>query len=97
MSLEQPPKAEKPKSELEQVTEEMEKIQNQILAMDPDAPEMAWLKEQLQELDARLSQIEKPELRTPEHYGKESAPTPADVLETEQSLLDELAKKRKAS
>lgn len=77
MGFENMPAAqEAPKSELEQLQEDIEKTQNELLAInDPDAPETEWLKEKLQSLDKRLSQLEKPELRTQESYGikKESA------------------------
>ncbi len=96
MSFEMPSQ-EQPKSEIDQLNAEIEATMNEIRAMEPDAPEMEWLKEKLKGLDQRLSTLEKPELRTPEHYGKGPTPVPQDVLETERRLLEAEEKKRKAS
>lgn len=59
MTHEQLPQAEKPKTKIERIQEEIEMTQNQILAADPEAPETALLKETLQYLDTRLSKLEK--------------------------------------
>lgn len=91
------PSQEQAKSELEQLNAEIEATINEIRATDPEAPEMEWLKEKLKGLDKRLSTHEKPELRTPEHYGKAPTGVPQDVIEMERRMLEDEAKKRKAS
>ncbi len=81
------PSQEQPKSELEKLQAEIEKTQAEILAMDPDAPEMDWLKEKLQGLDTRLSTMEKPKLRTQQDYGIPLS----EKRQREEAELDEAA------
>ena len=75
MGFEKPPQepsANKHEIELANVQAEIEATINEIRSLDPKAPEMTWLKEKLKELDGRLRFLEKPELRTPEFYGKQT-------------------------
>lgn len=75
MGFEKPPQepsVNKHEIELANVQAEIEATINEIRSLDPKAPEMTWLKEKLKELDERLRFLEKPELRTPEFYGKKT-------------------------
>jgi hypothetical protein len=52
------PSIEQPKSELDQVNAEIEATIDEIRKADENAPEMGWLKEKLQGLAERRSQLE---------------------------------------
>lgn len=80
------PSQERPRSEAERLKDEIDTAVREIRAMDPDAPEMAWLKEKLQELDARLHALEAPKLRTPESYG---APAKESQVEKDMEAVAE--------
>ncbi len=82
MSFEMPSN-EQPKSELEQIKADIEKTENELRAMDADAPEMGWLQEKVQSLYERMGELEKPELRTQHTYG---------VPMSEKQLLEEQEK-----